>query len=117
MSESTTIINNTNGDRVMRFYITNHTYTMFTVSHKNLIVVENSEDEAILLYNRAYSNRDSLDKAIDNLILMVTKIKDSDEFTSKMDTYINLNDSNIHNETTNEILGTYKFILTEFNYI
>lgn len=116
MEESTTIINTSdNGDRVMKFIISNHQYIAFTVFHCNIIVVEKTNEGPMLLLNRSCFSRNDLIKEFDKIILIATKVKDVDEFISKMDTYINLYDSSIHNETTEEIIGTYNIILESFN--
>lgn len=110
MSKSTTIINNMNGDRVMKFNISNHNYLIFTISHRNLVIVEMSDPaKPILLLNRMYYSQSALNNGFDKIILAATKAVDTDDFVSIMDTYIDLHNS-IHNETTDEIINICKII-------
>lgn len=89
-------------------------YIIFTLSHHNLIIVETSnKDNLILLLNREYP-RDVISDKFQKIIDVAAKVSSNDEFISKMDTYIDLN-SCIHNETIKEILDTCKIILKEYN--
>lgn len=112
MCESTTIIKNINGDRIVKISILEHNYFAFTISHRTLVVIEHEVDGRIILFcNRKYPNHIALDKGFDKFIADVTKAKNIDEI---MDTYIELSDTSIQNETTKEILGTFNFVIEAF---
>ena len=112
MCESTTIIKNINGDRIIKISISEHNYFAFTISHRTLVVIGYEEYGRIILFcNRKYPNHFALDKGFDKLIADVSKAKNIDEV---MDTYIELNDASIQNETTKEILGTFNFVIEAF---
>ena len=109
MEQSTTIIKNINGDRVMKFTISNREYLAFTVMRKNLVVIDNTDiNEPILLLNRAFSTPRYLEHRFDVIIVESTKAATSEDFVSKMDTYISLKNS--INNTTDEIISTYKIV-------
>lgn len=114
MSKSTTIINHLNTDRVTEIIISERKYILFTLNYRNLIVIECSKDNPVLLLNRAYSSRKALSEGIDKIILAASKAIDNDDFINEMDTYIHLNDvSNF--DTTEEITAVYKIIAEDYN--
>lgn len=114
MNKSTTIINHINTDRITEIIISKRKYIVFTLTRRNLIVVDISDKKKpILLLNRNFTSNDALSKEFDKIIISGSNSITDDDFVSTLDTYIEL-DSNI-NETTEEILGVCKIIIEDYN--
>lgn len=110
MYKSTTKVKtDLDGNRVLELNISERMFCIFTLSHRHLVITENTNKYPILLLNRVYSNRDALSNGFDEFIIIATKVNDADEFISNMDTYIDLYNC-IRNETTNEIINTCRII-------
>ena len=113
MNNSTTIVNHLNTDRVTEINISERKYIVFTLSYRNLIIIDYSnKDKPILLLNRTCNNRKKLLDEFDKIIITATKVNNNEDFLSKLDTYIDL--SEYSNETTEEILAVYKIILEDY---
>ena len=115
MNKSTTIVNHLNTERIVEINISNHKYIIFTMMYRSIIVIEvTKKDNPVLLLNRNCSNRVTLNETIDDIIIKASKAIDSEDFTSGMDTYIELNDIT-NNDTTKEITEVYKIIAEDYN--
>ena len=116
MGKSTTIINHLNTDKVVEINISQRKYIAFTLMYRNLIVIEVTDKEKpVLLCNRSFKNKASLNNEFDKIIISASNAIDNDDFVSGLDTYIDLNDSNIKNDTTKEIISVYKIIVEDYN--
>jgi len=115
MNESAIIVNHLSTNRITEIIISECKYIIFTIMYRNLVVIEmTNKDNPVLLLNRSFSDRETLSNQFDEIIIKATKAKDSDEFTSDMDTYIELNDIS-NNDTTKEIIGIYEIIVEDYN--
>ena len=116
MGKSTTIINHLNTDRVTEINISNRKYIAFTMMYRNLIVIDVTDKEKpILLANKNFKSREALSNEFDKIIISASNAIDNDDFVSNLDTYIDLNDSSIKNDTTKEIISVYKIIMEDYN--
>ena len=114
MKKSTTIVNHFKTDRVVRIIISENEYVMFTLHHTKLIIIDMTDrSRPILLCNKTFTNRESLEENFDKMIILSTKMKDADDFVYHMDTYIDLFTNSIKNESSEEIFATFYIILEE----
>ena len=114
MNKSTMIINHLSTDRLTEIIINESKYIVFTLMHRNLIVIDvTNKDNPILLLNRNFPNRNSLSNEFDKIIINASKISNEEDFISSLDTYIDLNE--VCNKTTDELLSIYKIITEDYN--
>lgn len=114
MGSTTIIINKLNKDRIIEIIISENRYIVFTILHRNLIIIDATyKDALILLCNRKYMSHEDLMGAMDDIIIMASKVDDNDDFICNMDTYIDLNNG-ICNDTTKEIIAICKIILDDY---
>lgn len=99
-------------DKTIEIKISKYRYLIFTLSYKNLIIIEmTNKNNPILLCNKMYKNHKSLLLGLNKFIIISINCND-DEFLNYIDTYIDLKNT-IHNEIINEILSTYKIIVED----
>lgn len=115
MSKSTTIINNLSMDRVVQVTISERKYLLFTFMHRVIIIIDmTNKKKPILLMNRTFMTKHDLERMVNHVIDLASSVNNNEEFLYKMDTYIDLY-SDIQNDTTREIIGTYIILLEDYN--
>ena len=113
--KTTTIVNYSKTDRVVKIIIDGNEYLLFTINKKTFIVIDMTDkSKPILLCNKTCNSCELLNEEFDKIILMATRVVSSDEFVYNMDTYIDLFTNSIKNDTSEEIFAMYHILLENY---